>query len=47
MAELESWLDMTAVPEGQAEFVDALFGCSSRLPKLMVSHMHQAITPLL
>ncbi|KAJ5788306.1 hypothetical protein N7457_003296 [Penicillium paradoxum] len=35
MAELESWLDTTATPGDQEEFVDALFGCSSRLPKLM------------
>jgi hypothetical protein len=37
MLELESWLDITADPASQGEFVDALFGCSSRLPKLMVS----------
>ncbi|KAF7524469.1 hypothetical protein PCG10_005729 [Penicillium crustosum] len=35
MPELESWLDVTAEPASQGEFVDALFGCSARLPKLM------------
>ncbi|OQE39049.1 hypothetical protein PENCOP_c007G01356 [Penicillium coprophilum] len=35
MPELESWLDITAEQANQGEFVDALFGCSSRLPKLM------------
>ncbi|KAB5563498.1 fungal-specific transcription factor domain-containing protein, partial [Coniochaeta sp. 2T2.1] len=35
MPELESWLDMAVNTAGQEETVDALFGCSSRLPKLM------------
>ena len=37
MPELESWLDMAVDAAGQQEYVDALFGCSSKLPKLMVS----------
>ncbi|KAJ5498164.1 fungal-specific transcription factor domain-containing protein [Penicillium expansum] len=35
MPELESWLDITAETAGQGEFVDAFFGCSAKLPKLM------------
>ncbi|KAF9888967.1 hypothetical protein FE257_008137 [Aspergillus nanangensis] len=35
MPELETWLDASVAPASEGECVDALFGCSSRLPKLM------------
>ncbi|KAL6407157.1 Protein of unknown function DUF3468 [Ilyonectria robusta] len=35
MPELEAWLDGTIEATNQEESVDALFGCSSKLPKLM------------
>ncbi|CAK7202157.1 hypothetical protein SEUCBS139899_004877 [Sporothrix eucalyptigena] len=34
--ELENWMDTSVeTGDGQADFIDALFGCSARLPKLM------------
>jgi hypothetical protein len=44
MDELESWLDMTMGGVDAESSVDALFGCSSRLPKLMVSLIPRLIT---
>lgn len=36
--ELENWMDPSVeTGAGQADFIDALFGCSAKLPKLMVS----------
>lgn len=34
MPELEAWMDSTS---DQGDIVDVLFGCSARLPRLMVS----------
>lgn len=46
MAELEPWLDVQKEGIGQETYIDALFGCSSRLLKSMVCGIINISSPL-